>query len=195
MSGDKLASTQLHGVVLLPLRVGDGGDVCTQSFGKQQRKVTETTDSDDTDVDAGAGTVGDERVVHGHSSTEHGSGHGGVETVRNLDDKVPGRTVVRGVPSVTLGILGRSFLLELAAVGPRHLGASVLLGLVAFVAFVAAVALSADTDNVSLLDVRDLGTDLDGDTDNLVSDDLGVVGLAPSARGGVQVGAALWRPG
>lgn len=74
-----------------------------------------------------------------------------------------------------------------------HTSASVLLLLVTFAAVVTAVTLGTDTDDVSLLDVGDLGADSNGDTADLVSDDLGVVGSSPSGRSGVQVGSALIR--
>jgi hypothetical protein len=117
VGGDKLGSAELHGILLLPLRVRDGSDVGTQGLGEQQSKVSETSDSDDTDVDTGTGAVGDERVVNGHTSTEHRRGKGRVETVGDLDDKVTGRSVVGSVASVTLGVLSRALLLELSTVG------------------------------------------------------------------------------
>lgn len=78
VGGDKLGSAELHGILLLPLRVRDGSDVGTQGLGEQQSKVSETSDSDDTNVDTGTGAVGDKRVVNGHTSTEHRRGKGGV---------------------------------------------------------------------------------------------------------------------
>ena len=63
VSGDKVGSTELEGVFLFTLRVGDGGDVGTEGLGEQEGEMTESTDSDDTDVYSGTGTVGDQRVV------------------------------------------------------------------------------------------------------------------------------------
>ena len=69
VGGNEVGSTKLHGVVLLSLRVGDGSDVGPQSLGEQEGKVTESTNTDDSDIDAGSGTVGDERVVDSNTST------------------------------------------------------------------------------------------------------------------------------
>jgi len=59
------------------------------------------------------------------------------------------------------------------------------------VAVVAAVTLSTDTDDVADLYVRDLGSDSNGDTGDLVTDNLRVVRGTPSTARSVQIGTAL----
>jgi hypothetical protein len=129
------------------------------------------------------------------SLTKHGSGHGRVKSLGDLDDKVSRGSVVVGIPTVTLLALGFS-LVELSSVCALsnagrdrsilrvptakwrcrgdtydHLGTPVLLLLVTLVAIVTRIALSSHTDGVANLDVGHLGSNTDGFTDEFVSND------------------------
>jgi hypothetical protein len=116
VSSDELGGSHLLRILLLPLRVGDGGDVGTQGLGEQEGKVTQSTDSNDSDINSGSTSVRDQRVVNGYSSTKHRSGHSGVETIGDLDDEMSRGTVVGCVSSERLVTLGFT-LLELSTVG------------------------------------------------------------------------------
>lgn len=64
---------------------------------------TKPSDSDDSYVlGSRSGTVLSERGVDGDSSAEHGSGHGGIKSLRNGDHKVTGCSVVIRIASVRL---------------------------------------------------------------------------------------------
>lgn len=91
-SSDESSGAHLLGVCLLALGMTDDGHIRSQSLGKDDGKVTETSQTDDTDILGGlSGTVLDQRRVDGSSSTEHGGGLCGVEVVGDRDDE-SGRT-------------------------------------------------------------------------------------------------------
>lgn len=88
LGADETVCTHLHGIVLLVGAVGDGVGLSTHGFGEQETKVTQTTNADDTDLLAGAGTQSGERRIDGQTSTEHRRGNRGLEAIRNLECEV-----------------------------------------------------------------------------------------------------------
>jgi hypothetical protein len=100
------------------------------------------------------------------------------QTVRDLDDKVRGTSVVEGISSVGLASISVR-----RVVCQVHIVAIVLevslAGLARSIARLARVRLSTDTDQVADLDVSlRLGSDSNCDTDDFVADDAWEVGWA-----------------
>lgn len=169
--GDVVVGTQLESVLALVVLARDADDlVGAHGLGEQDGEVAQATDADDTDLLTGSGAELLQRRVHGDTAAEHGGGVLGRETLGHLDNKVRRASVVQSVAAVCLVAVG-----ELGIVCVDPVGAVVLLVVLASIARSVAgearVALGADADNVTDLDAAlGLGSDANGDTDNLVAD-------------------------
>ena len=141
LGADELLGTHLESVLLLAGRVRDGVDLSTESLGPEEGEVTETTDTDDTDLLTRASTEADQRRVDGQTSAEHGSGDRGLEVVGDLEDEVVVCTDVRGVTTLRDGAIRVG-----CTVGVDGVGAVVLLVSLAVVAGQVGTNLSANTD-------------------------------------------------
>lgn len=184
--GDETVGTKLDGVFLLGGGARDGNNlVGTEGLGEEKGEVTETTNTDDTDALAGTGAVGDERVVDGDTTAHERSGELGRKTLGDGDGE-GGRTApclgVTTVRLVTVEVLAVVSHGELVAVG--------LLLHLARAAALTALRLSTDTDTVANLKVLNVLADLGDMTNDLVSNNEGVVGRSPARAKGVNVGTA-----
>ncbi|KAI6767005.1 hypothetical protein HG531_011365 [Fusarium graminearum] len=74
--GQETVGAHLAGILLLGSRAGDGPDFGTQSLGEDDTVVTETTDTDDTDLLSRTGAETLQRAVYGDTGAEHGSSLG-----------------------------------------------------------------------------------------------------------------------
>lgn len=204
--GDEARRSHLLGVAALGLGVRDGSDVGSQGLCEEKSKVSllsscqyqawrmaesrtyKTSDTDDSNVlGRRSGTVLGERRVDRDSSAQHGGRERRVQAVGNLHHKVSRCPVVVGVSTVRLIALSVALLVD-AVVGTNHAVVAVALALVlALSALEARVGLGSNTDEVSHLDVRDGRSNADCGSNELVSDDAGVVGGAPPGGHGVQV--------
>lgn len=90
----------------------EDGHVRAQRLGELNGQVPETTDPDDPDVLAWAGTVSDERRVDGRAGAEEGTDFFGFEGVRDGEDELlvdpdHGRVAALGHDSVGVrGVVG-----------------------------------------------------------------------------------------
>lgn len=172
VSSDVRVGAESKDLISLGSLTGDTDDlVSTKGLGEENTKVTQTTNTDDTDSLSRTAAVVAEGGVDGDTTAEHGSGDVGGKTLGDLDDEARVGTVVVGVSTVGLadavGVDG--------AVGADHLGAVVdsAGGALSAVLSEAAAGLSAYTDAVTDLDVLDILTDLDGLADDFVTDTAG----------------------
>lgn len=173
-------STQLESVFLLVGLARDGDDlVSAHGLGEQDTKVSQSTDSNHTDLLARPAAVVLQRRVEGDTTAQHGGGLRRGDGIGDLEDEVGGSTVVQSVSTVRLVAVEVD-----AVVCADHFITAVLLhtgGTFLAVAFTAQarVVLGSNTDTVTDLDASlGLGTDADGDTDNFVADAAGVHGGA-----------------
>ena len=105
------------------------------------------SDTDNSDLFSRSTAVGLERRVNSDTTTHHGRRIRTVEALRNLQDEVAMRTIVRGVATV-----GLASVWPLSAVGVGRLGAVVLVTGLALLALEARAGLSADPDAVTDLE-------------------------------------------
>lgn len=175
-SRDVRIRTELQRILLLVTLAGDCDDaVSTKCLGEENTKVTETTDTDDTDRLAGSTAVLLQGRVGGDTTAEHRSSLGGGNGVGDLDDKGRGRPVVKRVSTIRLAAVGISTVIcanhavaVLLEVASTRVAVTVLVQ--------AGTALRTNTDAVSNLDVANsLGANAHGSTDDLVSDTAGVL--------------------
>lgn len=89
--------------------------------------------------------------------------------------------MVVGVATVRLVALSVALLVDTSIRANLSLVAVRLAIVLALPALEARVVLGANADDVALLDVLDLATDLDGYTDNLVANDLRIINRSPCA--------------
>jgi len=129
------------------------------------------SNTNNSDLLARSTSVGLEGRVNSNTTTHHRRRIRAVKTLRDLQDKVAVRTVVRGVSTVGLASVG-----PLSTVGVRGLGAVVLVTGLALLALEARAGLGADADTVADLDVLDLLADADGFADDLVANAAWVAG-------------------
>lgn len=106
LGADELLGTHLQGILLLAGRVRDGVDLSTESLGPQKSEVTETTNTDNTDLLARTSAEADKRRVDCETSAEHRSSDGSFEVVGNLEDEVVVCTDVRGITTLRDGAIG-----------------------------------------------------------------------------------------
>ena len=93
--------SHLLGILLFVVRVTDHGDVCPQSLGEDDCKMSKTSESYNTNVLGGlSGTVLNERRVNGRTSTKHRGGLSRVKVVGNGDDESGGTSPVVCVSTV-----------------------------------------------------------------------------------------------
>lgn len=180
ISCNVLISTQLEGVFPLVGLAGDGDNlVRTQGLGEQDTKVSQSTDSYNSDLLAGTAAVVLERRVERDTTAHHGCGLSRGDGIGDLNDEVRGSTVVQSVSTVRLVAVVVD-----AIVRANHSMFTVLLhtgGTLLAVALTAQtrVVLGSDTNTVTDLDASlGLGTNADGDTDDFVTDTAGVHGEA-----------------
>jgi len=203
LGADELLGTHLESILLLAGRVRDGVDLSTESLGPEEGEVTETTDTDDTNLLTRASTEADQRRVDGQTSAEHGSGDRGLEVVGDLEDEVVVCTDVRGVTTLRDGAIRVG-----CTVGVDGVGAVVLLVSLAVVAGQVGTNLSANTDwivvsmvclqielwtertSVADLAVRDLVADLDDLANDLVANAKREGSVTPTSSDGVKIGSA-----
>lgn len=168
--GNVAVGSEVHNLLPLALPAGDTNDTSTQGLGVEHTIVAEAADANDTNGHAGLDLVLLQGPEHGHSTAQHGRCLGGVEAVGDLDDEVAGRPVVSGIASsvdVAVEVL--------AVVCPHDLVAVVLLADFTLstlaVAALAGVTLRTNAHTVADLDAGlDVGSNSDGDTNNLVAD-------------------------
>lgn len=128
VAGDNdVLSAHLLGIRVLLVGVGDDGDLGAESSSELDSDVSQSTESDDTDLlGLGSSTVGLERVPDGGTCTQQGSGSGEVEAFRDGNDKGVGASPVVGVTTLRV-LTSRGASLEFASVGSGTLGAEVVL--------------------------------------------------------------------
>ena len=202
LGADELLGTHLESILLLAGRVRDGVDLSTESLGPEEGEVTQTTDTDDTDLLTRASTEADQRRVDGQTSAEHGSGDRGLEVVGDLEDEVVVCTDVRGVTTLRDGAIRVR-----CTVCVDGVGAVVLLVSLAVVAGQVGTNLSTNTDwivvnmvclqielwtertSVADLAVRDLVADLDDLANDLVANAKRKGSVTPTSSDGVKIGS------
>lgn len=122
-----LVRAQLLCIFILTVRRADGRHMRTHSFGKEQAKVAQPADPDDTDIlGLAARTVFYKWRVYGDTTAEHGRSLGRVKVVGNGHGKVGGTTPVVGVSAKGLAAFCRAAL-EDAGVGASDASAAVRL--------------------------------------------------------------------
>ena len=198
--------------------MGDDVDISTESLGPKDGEVTKTTDTDNTDLLAWTGTKTDERAVDGQTGAElvyvlaaawdrivwllayHRSSDLGWNVVWNLKGEVLVGTHVRRVTTLCDGTIW-----VWSAVGVDHVWAVVLLVSLAVVASQVGTNLGTNTDTVAdpemtldndlqrycvldILDGLDVLADLDGATDDLVTNTEWERSLTPATSDGVDIG-------
>jgi len=105
------------------------------------------SNTNNSDLLARSTSIGLERRVYSDTTAHHRRSIRAVKTLRDLQDKVTVRAVVRGVPTVGLASVG-----PLAAVGVCRLGAVVLVTGLALLALEARAGLGADSNAVTDLE-------------------------------------------
>lgn len=179
---DELFCAQLKRVVLLGGRVREGVDFGPESLCPHDGEVTETTDSDNSDLLSWPGAETHQRGVCGQTGAQHRRGECGLNVIRNLEGEVLVRAHVAGVTTLSHGAVA-----VLCAIGVDGVGAVVLLVGLAVVAGQVGLDLRSHADAVADLDRLHVLADLDGFTDDFVTNAEGHGGLAPAAADGVNV--------
>jgi len=148
--------------------------------------VTETTETDDTDLLSWSSTVSDKGRKDGQSTTQHGSGIGGFQAFGNRKDESLLSTDVGRVSTLVLGLVGPK-----GVVAVNRRGAVLLVVGLARLAFTARSDLGSNTDTLADFELGHFGADLGDLANDLVSshDKLGLP-RSPTARDGVVVRTA-----
>lgn len=176
---DVVVAAQIESLLFLACLSGNSYNfVCAQSFGKQDSKVSKTTNPRHGDLLARASSKVLERRVHSHATAEHRGGVLRGKPVRNLNHKVRRAPVVKTIAAISIPTIP-----VYGGVCVDNLGAVVLSIVAAFVAGAitaeARVGLGTNSNHVTDLDATfGLGTDPNGYTNNFVSDNARVGGLA-----------------
>lgn len=170
VGGNVLVGAELEHLVPLLGLAGDSNDlVSAEGLGEQDTKVSQATDSDNTDGLARSAAVLVQRREDGDTTTEHGRGIGRADALGNGDDKVAVGAVVVGVATVRLalvvGVDGAVCVDGAVAAVVLETGATV-----DAVGLQARASLGTDTDAVASLDVLHVAANTDGLADNLVAD-------------------------
>ena len=170
--------TKLKSILLLIVFAGDSNNpVGAQCLGEHDTKVTQSTNTDDSNSLSRATAIVSQRRVGGNTTAQHGSSLRRGNGIGDLNNEVGRATVVqrittKGPASVHEGGVVRSGHVD-RAVGLIVGGTLLTVALPALARF----TLGADTDAIADLDAAlSLGSDTHSNADDLVADAAGVCG-------------------
>lgn len=179
VGGNVVIAAQGESLLSLLSLSRDGDNlVAAERLGEDDTEMPQTTETQDGDLLARAGLPVLQGRPHGDATTEHGGSIFRSQALGELEDEVGGRAVEESVATLGLVAVAMGRVVCLDQTGA--VGLEAVLTLVALaITLQARVGLGANTDNVADLDVAlGLGADANGDTDDFVSDNEGVLGAA-----------------
>ena len=160
LHGDELGGTEPHGLLLLAVGAGKDNDAAAHLRGVLDGKVTEATDTHDTNDVGGADVVQVESVEDGGTTAHEWSGNLIAHVVGNLEKE-------RLAPD---GTLSHAALVKVGETVQGTLGAEGLVAAEALLAAAARVVLVTPANAVTLLEDGAVGAELLDDTDTLVAE-------------------------
>lgn len=121
ISGDIRISTELESILLLIVLAGNSNNpIGTECLCEHDTEVTQSTNTDDSNLLARTAAVMPQRRVGGNTTTQHGSSLGRGNSIRDLNNEVRRGTVIQCITTVGLSSVHID-----AVVGSHHMGRAV----------------------------------------------------------------------
>jgi len=182
---DKLFSAEFECFFLFVGCVRDGVDFGSKCFGPEDTEMTQSSNSENCNLLAGASFRTKKRTECRYTSTEHRCSHLSGDIVGNLECEILMCTNMAGVTALRDGTIGIR-----CAVGIDLMGAIILISILAEIALKASSYLSTNAYSISNLHSGDLVANSNGLANDFVADADGKRCLSPSTCNCVNIRSA-----